>query len=418
MKLKTLKLYTLVLFSLAATVFFINSSHAQETNFQETNFVASPIQFDGNSTASIKRAAHIWFSSMNDAQQGGQGEKTVEQARKNIQVLKGMPDSQLIPTMQFFGTSLGVNCAFCHVKTGDKWEFDKDDKPAKTTARKMILMQFDINKNNRALFDGNAVSCYTCHNGRQEPLVTPTLPLAPQTNDASRGPRSTEPLPTVDAILDKNLQALGGKAAYDKLKTRMMKGTETGADGTVIPFEIYQTSSNKYVAMFTTPKMGVFSSGYNGTTGWTKNARGQHELSGEQLEEIKREADFSSLLHLKEMYPNMVVRGRRKIGERETYVVVSTAPDKSVTRLFFDTQTGLLLRILTLTPTMIAPLPEQTDFDDYRDVDGIKLPFTIQHSSVDMHGGWTRKITEIKHNVTVDEAKFNMPPASTPAPQK
>jgi hypothetical protein len=67
---------------------------------------------------------------------------------------------------------------------------------------------------------------------------------------------------------------------------------------------------------------------------------------------------------------------------------------------------------------MIAPLPEQTDFDDYRDVDGIKLPFTIQHSSVDMHGGWTRKITEIKHNVTVDEAKFNMPPASTPAPQK
>ncbi len=49
----------------------------------------------------------------------------------------------------------------------------------------------------------------------------------------------------------------------------------------------------------------------------------------------------------------------------------------TTTKYFFDTQTGLLLRELTTVRTILAPLPEQVDFEDYRDVDGIKLPFTI-----------------------------------------
>src|ERR1051325_6060179 len=85
--------------------------------------------------------------------QTAQQEKTVEQTRKNIQVLKGLPESQLFPVMTFIGQSLGVHCDYCHVKNGtdpktgeDKWVWDSDEKRTKLVARGMMKMVLDINK--------------------------------------------------------------------------------------------------------------------------------------------------------------------------------------------------------------------------------------------------------------------------------
>jgi hypothetical protein len=74
-------------------------------------------------------------------------------------------------------------------------------------------------------------------------------------------------------------------------------------------------------------------------------------------------------------------------------------------------QTGLLLRKLTITDTVLVPIPEQIDFEDYREVDGVKLPFTIRISNIDTWFSLTRKLTEIRHNFAVDDAQFNMPSA-------
>src|SRR5215212_6409588 len=106
-----------------------------------------------------------------------QGEQLAEQRYKNIQVLKGMPESHVIPAMQFMSASLGVNCAHCHLNTNGKWEFEKDDKPAKQTARRMIQMTFDLNKGNRDVFGGASVTCFTCHRGSTDPVNIPKLPL-------------------------------------------------------------------------------------------------------------------------------------------------------------------------------------------------------------------------------------------------
>jgi hypothetical protein len=383
MNLRTLKLFTLAFFTVAVATTFINNSHAQ--------------------------------------QGGAQAEKTAAQAFKNIQVLKDMPASQLHETMDFINVSLGVNCAYCHVRNGDKFEFEKDDKPAKTTARKMMLMQFDINKNNRAIFGSTgAVSCYTCHRGQADPALIPKLPLSMPTGGGGAPPagaRAAEALPTADQVLNKYMQAIGSKAAYEKLKTRSVKGTQAGAGGEAAQFELYQVAPNKIVSIITTPKNGVMMSGYNGMTAWMKNQRGQRELSGALLAQAKHEADFFNALHLKESHPNLDVIGKEKIGEHDTYVLAAMSEDKSLEKFYFDTQTGLLVRTLTTTPSALAPLPEQMDYDDYRDVDGVKLPFTVQYSAIDPRDGWTRKFTEIKHNAPVDESKFNMPPAP-PATQK
>ena len=93
--------------------------------------------------------------------------KPAEQVYKNIQILKGVPAPRLMPAMMFFSKSLGVECNYCHVPN----EFEKDDKPAKNTARKMLNMVHDINGAN---FPNNqVVSCWMCHRGSAKPEAFP-----------------------------------------------------------------------------------------------------------------------------------------------------------------------------------------------------------------------------------------------------
>jgi len=102
-------------------------------------------------------------------------EPTVEQNHKNIQVLKGLPESQLIPVMNFMATSLGVRCNYCHVNKDGNWDYASDEKGEKKSAREMITMVTGINKNS---FRGNPeVSCYTCHRGRSSVQHTLAFPL-------------------------------------------------------------------------------------------------------------------------------------------------------------------------------------------------------------------------------------------------
>ena len=100
----------------------------------------------------------------------------------------------------------------------------------------------------------------------------------------------------------------------------------------------------------------------------------------------------------------------QKVGERDAYVVEHTTENRTE-RYYFDAQTGLLLRKTTLTKTMLMPFPAQIDFEDYRDVDGVKVPFTIRYSAIDTYDSWTRKFTEIKRNAVVDDALFKAPAA-------
>jgi hypothetical protein len=90
-----------------------------------------------------------------------------EEKYKNIQVMKGMPASRLMPVMNMFTKSLGVQCSYCHVPG----QFPSDDKPAKLTARNMLKMVHQINDENFP--EHRQVSCWTCHRGSTKPETAP-----------------------------------------------------------------------------------------------------------------------------------------------------------------------------------------------------------------------------------------------------
>src|SRR5450432_262901 len=134
--------------------------------------------------------------------------------------------------------------------------------------------------------------------------------------------------------------------------------------------------------------------GFNGSAGWEKNPRGVNDLSGEPLANLKSGTLFRDI-KIKEQFSRMSVR-KDKLNGKDVNVLTGAALNGKRERLYFDAETGLLLRRITFTQTPIGVIPEQTDYEDYRDVDGVKLPFTIKSAGVDNFSTGTRKFTEIK----------------------
>jgi hypothetical protein len=344
--------------------------------------------------------------------QSNSPDKPVEQVRKNIQVLKGLPASQLFPLMNFVSASLGVRCNYCHVNNGDdNWVWESDHKQTKRTARRMMQMVIDLNKNNQSDFRESRVTCYTCHRGQTEPQHLPNLPLIASENRAdgiAGESKKAAPLPTVRQVLDKYVEAVGGLAKTANLKTRVMRGIRESSQGNW-SLEINVKQPDKFLISITVPQHGVIYQGFSSTTGWLKNPRDQRAMSADELAVLKQTADLYEVIKVKESPPGMKVTGIERIGGRESYVLESAKATNIVEKLYFDVHTDLLVRKLTLTNTVLVPIPEQIDFEDYREVDGVKLPFVIRISNIDPYFNSTRRFTEIRHNVPIDDARFDLP---------
>jgi len=337
-------------------------------------------------------------------------------------VLKGLPESQLFPVMNFIGDSLGVHCDYCHVKNGtdpktggDIWVWDSDEKQKKLVARGMMKMVLDINKANFG--GGQTVTCYSCHRG--ETGVARVVPSPPRDFAVAGTDKNQAALPTAEQILKKYIVAVGGEKIVTNVKAVVMKGTlerarGRNADGSLNigqdAVEITLKAPDKYLVRMTTAQ-GVVLQCVNGTVAWVSSNDGSRQLSADDLERAKRVPARYGIVKVTEAPERMKVIGVEVIGGRQAYVVATRIDASRARRYFFDAETGLLLREITTTETMLAPLPEQVDFEDYRDVDGVKLPFTIRTSDVAAFSTARRRLTEIKLNVAVEDAVFNMPAA-------
>ncbi|HUA16462.1 MAG TPA: c-type cytochrome [Verrucomicrobiae bacterium] len=342
------------------------------------------------------------------------GEKTAEQQFKNIQVLKGIPADELIPSMQFITASLGVECDFCHVQGA----FDKDDKKTKQTARKMMEMMFAINADN---FDRNReVTCYTCHRGNSKPVSMPPVMTAemmanmmanpPETTAGSNPQESGGP--TAAQLFDKYVQASGGAAAIDKITSRVMKGTISfGAHSW--PIDIYSKEPDERISFTHLPE-GDNITAFNGHEGWLGPMGRIHDMHGGELDGAAIDADLHLATHLQGMFSQMKVTGPEKIGDHQTYEVLGEREGKTPIELYFDEQSGLLVRMVRYNESALGRLPTQIDYADYRDADGVKIPY--QWTLARPGGRFTIQVSEVQQNVPVDDAKFVKP--APPEPPK
>jgi len=202
-------------------------------------------------------------------------------------------------------------------------------------------------------------------------------------------------LPSVDSILERYIEASGGLLALKKITSRVSRGTveltSLGLTGTV---EFFEQAPNRSSEIIDAPGIGVMQRTFDGTRGWLQDPlQGFIRFTGMGLEIVKDEAAFNKQARLKELYPAPVLMGKEKLGANEVYVV-----RMGFEKWYFAVEGGLLLR------------RGNTYYEDYREVDGLKLPFKSREE-VFAGSGIVYQLTEIKHNVKIDEAKFEAYPS-------
>jgi photosynthetic reaction center cytochrome c subunit len=352
--------------------------------------------------------------------------KTAEQVYKNIEVLKGVPAGQVIPTMQFMTASLGVQCTFCHVED----HFEKGDKKPKQVARDMMQMMFALNKNN---FEGQReVTCYSCHRGAPNPLTIPAVGAESQPNPAAAGaggnagtgnaataPKLPANLPTVSQLLENYIRALGGSAAIEKITTRVEKGSTT-FHGQTQTVEIFTEAPDKQSIVRHMSGGESVVTTFDGQSGWsTAPNRPPREMHDADIAAARMDADLQFPLHIQQIFPELRLEYPEKINDRDAYLLLAIREGQPPVKLYFDEQSGLLVRMTRYAETPLGRNPTQIDYADYREVDGVEVPLSVTTSQP----GNTSAIQfdEVHQNAPIDPAKFAgpkpLPPASKQSEQ-
>ena len=357
-----------------------------------------------------------------------------EQVFKNIQALKGIPVDDFMETMGIMTAAIGFDCADCHVGAGtDKVDWAADT-PRKIMARLMVNMVTTINKNN---FGGRQmVTCWTCHRNRDKPQVTPAMEVIYSSPNLEPDDIITQlpGLPSPESILDKYIQAAGGAQRLAGLTSFVGKGTSVGfggfGGGGAVEIVAKAPDKRATIVLFKEETgRGDQIRTYDGSTGWVRtplNVLGEFQLSGSGLDGARLDAQLSFPGQIKQILTNLKTGSPTSITDLDApasqsslqqdvtlgqthsvNVVQGTATRGVFVTLYFDRQTGLLLRELRYGASPIGRVPTQIDFADYRDVNGIKLPFRITYAWLD--GRDSIVLNEIRTNVPIDEAKFGKP---------
>jgi photosynthetic reaction center cytochrome c subunit len=333
---------------------------------------------------------------------------------------------EFMNTMGFIAASTNYNCFDCHVAPqveGD-WSVYAQETPRKETARRMILMVQDINKTQ---FGGaRVVTCYTCHHNLQgAPRTTPSLaeqygePPTPDPNQVEIT-RQAPDAPSADKVFDKYLQAVGGTQKVAAITSIVFKGTYEGYAEPKAPVDIYVKAPNQRTMIVHTDA-GDRTTAFNGSNGWMAAPAMDKPFpviayTGGDLDAVRLDALLSFPAGIKQAITRPVV-GSSSIDDKDVVVVQGTANGgRSSIKLYFDQESGLLVRQVRYAETIIGRVPIQVDYSDYRDAAGagVKLPFHVITTWTD--GRSDVLLTAAQTNVAIDAAKFNQPPP--PAPPK
>ena len=333
-----------------------------------------------------------------------------ENVFRNIQVLKGIPVDTFFDVMGMFASSMGEDCTFCHSKDAVfRHEAFGDETPRIRRARQMIAMMNTINGTN---FGGRPmVTCFTCHRGSNTPVNAPKLALQygePEDDpNVINFPPETRLVAT--DILDTYLQALGGAAPLARLTSFTAKGTYSGfdTDHKEIPVDIYAKAPNQRTWIIHMPDGDSYRV-FDGRNGWWvgPDAPAPETLTSGNLDRYRLEALVAFPAGLKDAFKGWKV-GRTAIDGRPVQIVQGANPPLLPVNLYFDPKSGLLVRLVRWNATPVGPVPTEINYDDYRDVAGVKMPFTWTVSQTYMQ--MTIKLTSISPNVPVDAARFAKP---------
>jgi len=344
-----------------------------------------------------------------------------EDVFKNVQVLRGIPVDEFMGTMGFFAASLGLNCVDCHtIESLDDWAKFGDDTPRKNTARRMVLM---VRALNQANFGGKSVvTCNSCHRGLSQPEAIPSLAQqygTPPPDDPDQVQIRGKGVagPTAEQILDRYIQALGGVQQLQKVNSFAAKGTYAGfdTDDAEVPVEFFAKAPDQLTTIVHT-RLGTKTTTYDGHSAWLAAIDEPvpvMELGGGRLEGSRVDALLWFPVRIKQElkawrsgFPEVDADGH------SLQVIEGSTATGFRVKLYFDKQSGLLVRQVRYVDTVVGVNPIHIEYGDYRLVAGVKMPF---HSIVTWTDGQSKiQLSQIRANAPIEAATFSKPMPASP----
>jgi hypothetical protein len=347
--------------------------------------------------------------------QAGPAEKPLvsENAFKNVQVLKGISVNEFMGTMGIFSAALGMSCEDCHAADDSKWENYANESPRKQTTRRMVVMMSEINKTH---FGGRqVVTCFSCHRGADRPKLTPNLATLYTTtpedpNDFIGQARNA---PSADEVLDKYIKAVGGAERLAALTSFVARGVSVGygPEGEKRPVEVFARAPGQLSRVIHTAS-GDNTLTYDGRAAWIAAPHrpvAVLALTGHDLDGARLDAALAFPGGIKQALTKWRVGFPATINDREAQVVQGTSTGGALATLYFDAESGLLVRQVRYSDSPVGRIPTMVDYSDYREVAGVKMPFRWIVSWLD--GRDSFELTDVQPNARIDATRFARPAA-------
>jgi hypothetical protein len=264
--------------------------------------------------------------------------------------------------------------------------------------------------------DNREVTCYSCHRGSPKPVATPMIANeTPSQPVESAKPASI--LPTADELIAKYIHALGGADAIEKITSREEIGQATrGQRGYAV--ELFYQDPNKQAVITHVLHQESFLV-FNQNQGWRSSFPGRppEEMHGDELDAARVDSDLHFPLHIKQNFAELRVEYPEKIANHEAFVISCANIGHPAVKLYFDEQSGLLVRLVRYAQSPLGLVPTQIDYADYRDVDGVKIPFRRMTFQPDNTS--TMQLAQVRQNIPIDGTRFAKPAlAADPKPTK
>jgi hypothetical protein len=224
---------------------------------------------------------------------------------------------------------------------------------------------------------------------------------------------------TAEDVIERSVTALGGRAAHGKLKSRSASGTivlSTPAGDVKGSIEVLNAAPNKQRTLIKADLSAlgagqlVLDQRFDGSSGYALDTlQGNREITGNQLDNLRNSSFPHPFLNYKELGIAARASGKEKVGEREAHVLVFEPTSGSAVRQYIDTETYLPIKMVMSVeiPQLGREVEQTTEFLDFREVDGIKIPFRLMSSSSVQ--SFTITLDKVEHNVQVDQTLFSKP---------
>ena len=222
------------------------------------------------------------------------------------------------------------------------------------------------------------------------------------------GPVLAQDKPDAKEVMEKYIQVTGGREAHEKVKNIVAEGTiEVSAVGIKGSFKSWQATQQQVVEIDISG-IGKMVEGTDGKNAWSVSAvQGNRVKEGKELDEALFDAELHGELNWQKRYKKVETVGIADVEGKQAYKVIAT-PEKATPRtMYFDKDSGLLLKVESKQTTPMGEFEAEMFLGDYREVSGIKVPLKnrLKISGQEM----VITLEKIQANVEIPKDRFAVP---------